>query len=138
MKIYKLLLLPLLILVFNTGVIAQKNLEEWVSKNEKNEDLEVVYINNKSHKTKVDEKKTIVITFKNDEDLQTSLLEAYEKDKDNAYRLSEIRKNGVVLPDYCRFLENTTETRFLFEFKGNTTKVTMQKIFDFKEWSLGG
>lgn len=142
MKLKKSILIgcSLILASFLSPLFAQNSLEAWIKKCETTKDVDVTVISRKDPTTKKDEMKTVKVTFKENQALLSSLKEAFSQDKKDAYQVSEKKVNGEITPDFCRFFNaaSKTETKFMFNFKGNQITVTMQQILDFDLNSLGG
>lgn len=128
-----------------TNLSAQENLKKWIAKCEKDPTIDITVIEKKNPETGKRQSETTVLSFpdKMSPELMKELQEAFDKDKDKAYRVSQKRVGGVNRPDYCRFadLKNKIETRFLFEFSKKEffspnkvrTVITMQIFYDYVE-----
>lgn len=112
---------------------AQENLDKWFKKCENTPDIDLSVITTKKKDNQLDSR-VVKVSFRDNEPLLKDLLEAFSKDKENAYKMSEKRVKGIMRPDYCRFAKGKLETVFLFEFKSNgETYVTMKVVYDYND-----
>lgn len=137
MKKYQICLLAFILFVGigTIQVYGQKNLENWVKKCENNESIDMTMISNKNPKTKKETKKVIQIKFKNNESLQKELINAFNRDKDNATRVSMERSNGMTRPGLCDFNMGDYEIRYVFQYNVHRqeTTVNVQYLYDISE-----
>lgn len=126
-----LLLLSFLLFCQFANIQAQQNLQKWITKCESAPSVDMTYINTRHPETKKLERKVVQASFKNNPALLKEMMDAYNKDKENAYRVAEKKVNGIIRPDYCRFMEKDSEVRFLFEFgKNDEVSVTMNIYYN--------
>lgn len=134
MKKYQIYLFTLFLFIGigTTQLYGQKNLENWVKKCEKKESIDMTMIVNKDPKSKKETKKMIQIKFKNDESLRKDLVEAFNKDKGNAYKVSMERSGGVTRPGLCSFNMEDYEIRYTFQYNTGRkeTIVNVQYLYN--------
>lgn len=137
MKKYQIYLLMLFICIGmgTTGLYGQQNLENWVKKCEKNESIDMTYISSKDPKTKKETRKSIQIKFKDNDSLRKELVDAFNKDKDKAFKVSMQRTNGVTGPGFCHFKVGNNQIRYTFEYnKRKETIVNVQYLYGVTDW----
>lgn len=135
-KIKSFLLLFLIVGTMSSSIMAQQNLSAWMKRCESVESIEMTVITRRNPETKKEESKIVKVVFVDNKALLDELLSAFQKDKESAYQFSEKKSTGVIRPEFCRFSKNKTETRYMFEFKGNKVTVTEQFFYDYVD--LGG
>ena len=100
------LVLSLLILgSFSLQLSAQESIKVLIKKCEKTESAEVTYVIQKDPKTGKQLNYLTTVKIKNDDNLVNELLQALEKDKDNAYMAQGSIKNGVPIPSNYEFFD---------------------------------
>jgi len=104
---------------FTSQLSAQQALNNWLNKCENIKTVDFSVINYKNPDTKKEERKTMKVSFSNNDALLKELLAAFEKDKKDAYTISEKRTDGMTRPDFCTFKINGFDAKYMFEFKKN-------------------
>jgi Domain of unknown function (DUF5024) len=104
MKTKKIILAAFLLVAgaASTEVFAQEHLEALVKKCEKLDNVQMQVIYNRDPNTKKLEKTIKSINFQ-DEKLLNEFLDAFEKDKEKAYKMAEQKVNGRMQPSFYRF-----------------------------------
>lgn len=100
---------------------AQENLNALMKKceNLQNVDIEVLF--EKDPKTKKPTRNMTTVTFavKENPKLQDEFLEAFQKDRNAAYKVIEGKKNGKILPTFYRFAAGTTDITYTSKIEKN-------------------
>lgn len=135
-------------------LLAQTNLNALMKKCESKDKVNVEVIYDKDRKTKKPVKEVVTITFstKDNPKLLDEFANAFQKDKEAAYKVIESKQNGKVLPSFYRFSTGTSDISYSLDdlndkpgFKGNEyllrkgdIRVTKIERFNFKEESEWG
>ena len=135
-------------------LLAQTNLNALMKKCESKDKVNVEVIYDKDRKTKKPVKEVITITFstKDNPKLLDEFINAFQKDKDAAYKVIESKQNGRVLPSFYRFSSGTSDISYSLDdlnlkpgYKDNeyllrngNIRVTKIERFEFKEESEWG
>lgn len=104
---------------------AQENLWKWVDKCQKDKSVEMTLIVSNNRETKKPEREAYTITVSDSPKIIKELLDAFDKDKKNAYKSTERRPKGeeAIRPEYCRFRNNEIDEVFTFVFNGPNSVV---------------
>lgn len=118
-------LLALLVCFGVSSLNAQENLWKWIEKYKKDKSVDVTIITNNNSETKKIEKEIYTIKIADSPQIVKELLDACNKDKQDAYSHTERRPKGVSVsrPYYCRFKNNETDESFSFSFDGENSVV---------------
>jgi len=121
MKTFKLctIIAALIFGTYLSQLSAQQALNNWLKKCENIKTVDFSVINYRNPDTKKEERKTMKVSFSNNDALLKELIEAFDKDKKDAYTVSEKRTEGMTRPDFCTFKINGFDTKYMFEFKKN-------------------
>lgn len=119
MKTKKMILSALLLVAgaASTNVFAQEHLEAIVKKCEKLDNVQIQVIYNRDQNTKKLEKTIKSISFQ-DEKLLNEFLDAFEKDKEKAYKMAEQKINGKMQPSFYRFSDGKRDVGYYWNVSG--------------------
>lgn len=119
MKTKKIILAAFLLVAgaASTEVFAQEHLEALVKKCEKLDNVQMQVIYNRDPNTKKLEKTIKSINFQ-DEKLLNEFLDAFEKDKEKAYKMAEQKVNGRMQPSFYRFSDGKREVGYFWSVSG--------------------
>ncbi len=137
MKTKRIILAIVLSLLMAGGVgslKAQENLNALMKKCETAQNVNVEALFEKNPKTKKPTRNMTTVTFfvKDNSKLQDEFLEAFQKDRNAAYKVIEDKKNGKIIPSFYRFAAGTTDITYTFEIEKNgSISVTRIERFDF-------
>ena len=156
MKTRNLILTAILLIVGSWAgdLLAQTNLNALMKKCESMDKVNVEVIYDRDLKTKKPVKEVVTITFstKDNPKLLDEFVNAFQKDKEAAYKVIESKQNGKVLPSFYRFSSGTNDISYSLEdlnekpgFRGDEfllrkgdIRVTKIERFNFKEESEWG
>ncbi len=123
---------------------AQENLWRWVEKYKKDTSIDVTIITNNNPESKKVDKEIYSIVISDSPKIIDELINAYNKDKQNAYSHSERRSKGKDVSYHCVFKNKDINETFSFSF-GRANSVTLSIIksystnrgFDFHSYRGG-
>lgn len=121
-----------------TSAMAQANLEKWVKDVQNVDNVDVTLISRRDPKTKKLTDSMISISFKNMPELEARLYEAARKDRDNATRVIENKRNGKVAPSVYEFTDVKDEQKMAKYIFSNSKNGTVSLVVKHYDWRYDG
>lgn len=118
----------------STNIWAQTNLKKWVEEAQNIDEVDVTIISERNPKTKKLSSSMISINFKNKPELEAKLYDAAKKDRDNADKVIENKRNGKIVPTVYEFNlpnEKYKLTKYIFSKSKNGSVSVVVKEEDY-------